>query len=318
VAKPVALITGASGFVGGALARSLSTTHKVVAIVRDGAPPTNCVVVRGELEDLRVCERAIVDHRPDVVYHLAAQAIVGHAKQDPWATFEANVRGTYNLMEACRRHSNKPGQVVPIVVASSDKAYGDLPYGQEYHESTPLRGAGYYDCSKSCTDMIAECYGRNTIMPVVIIRAGNIYGPGDTDMSRVVPSLVDDAINRRGLNILSDGSPVRDYLYIDDAVEAYKLAAAYAATSCHVPRAFNISGGEPVSVLELAQKIQKQYSRFERPAPTIRIHKSSERYGEISYQVLDTARAREELRFTPSVSLDDGLYNTILAAKGDR
>jgi CDP-glucose 4,6-dehydratase len=281
--------------------------------VRDGAPPTNCVVVRGELEDLRVCERAIVDHRPDVIYHLAAQAIVGHAKQDPWATFESNVRGTYNFMEACRRHSQIPGQHVPIVVASSDKAYGDLPYGMEYSETDPLRGAGYYDCSKSCTDMIAECYGRHTIMPVVIIRAGNIYGPGDTDMTRIVPSLIDDAMNRRGLNIMSDGSPVRDYLYIDDAVEAYKLAAQSVATRGDLPRAFNISGGEPVSVLELAQRIRKQCEQYI-PAPTITVHNTGDRRGEIAYQVLNTERARTVLGFTPSVSLDEGLRRTVANA----
>lgn len=304
-----ALITGATGFVGGALARSLlRDDYRVVAICRDGDPPKGCHVIRGDITDLQTCVRAVTEARPDAVYHLAAQAIVGHAKTDPFNTFESNVRGTYTLLEACRLQIKSP-RIVPIVVASSDKAYGWLREGGEYVESDPLKGEGFYDCSKSITDMIAGCYGRDGLS-VTVIRAGNIYGPGDSDMTRIVPSLIDDAINGRELVIMSDGTPVRDYLYIDDAVRAYRYAADYARDGGG-HREFNISGGEPVTVLQLAERLQRVMKR----SGGYNVQKikilGHARMDEIPYQVLNTSRAREALDFVPYTNLDEGLAITL-------
>jgi CDP-glucose 4,6-dehydratase len=338
------LITGATGFVGGALARSLlKGGHTVTALVRDGQPPDGCRVVRGPLEDMQAVERAVVESKPNGVFHLGAQAIVGHAKRDPFSTFESNVRGTYNLLEAVRRYD----RLVPTVVASSDKAYGETKVscnGREpYQENDALEGRGFYDCSKSCTDLIAQSYAHSG-MRVAVIRAGNIYGPGDYNMSRVVPSVIDDLINYRQMVIRSDGKAVRDYLYIDDAVAAYRSVEMYLAGSyCDGNHymAFNVAGDEPaINVLDLVARIGQVatdvkgaqertwsagQSALVNVAMTLVENKYDvtpivlgERSGEILHQVLDCSRARSVLNWAPNVKLNDGLYTTIIAAYGRR
>ncbi len=300
------LITGASGFVGGALAQRLLRRKDVVtALVRDGDAPDGCNVIRGELEDLRSCERAVVESSPDVIFHLAAQAIVGHARVDPWSTFESNVRGTYNLLEAYRRHA--PAALV--VVASSDKAYGELTdRSGQYREDDPMAGRGPYDCSKSCTDLIAQSYGHSYGLNLAIVRAGNIYGPGDSDLSRIVPSAVDDIVNGRNVVIRSDGTPVRDYLYIDDAVDAYLAVAEYLRTGGDYTT-FNFSGGQPVTVLEVVNTLRTAATMQLIPQKGVKVLGS--RTGEIRAQNLNTTRARTVLGWTPKVSLFDGLWRTL-------
>lgn len=339
------LITGATGFVGGTLARSLlKGGHVVTALVRDGQPPEGCRVVRGPLEDMQAVERAVVESKPDGVFHLGAQAIVGHAKRDPFSTFESNVRGTYNLLEAVRRYD----RMVPTVVASSDKAYGETKVsanGREpYQEGDALEGRGFYDCSKSCTDLIAQSYACSG-MRVAVVRAGNIYGPGDYNMSRVVPSVIDDLINYRQMVIRSDGKSTRDYLYIDDAVAAYRSVEMYLAVAAtgsgHHHMAFNVAGDEPaISVLDLVARIGKaatdtkgaqERSWYDGQSAMVNVARTlienkyditplvmGERSGEILHQVLDCSLARSILNWTPNVKLDDGLRTTIIAAYGRR
>ncbi len=310
------VITGATGFVGGALARSLlNERHTVTALVRDGSAPVGCRVIRGELEDIRTMERIIVESRPDGVFHLAAQAIVGTAKREPFNTFESNVRGTYNLLEAVRRHDNS----VPIVVASSDKAYGETRVYADgrapYEEGDALNGRGFYDCSKSCTDLIAQSYAHSG-MHVAVVRAGNIYGPGDADMSRIVPSIVDDLISNRVLNITSDGSPVRDYLYIDDAVSAYRSVMSYLGGGQFCAHtAFNFAGGEPVSVLQLVERVKDVAADIDFGRYGVINHTVlGQRTGEIHHQTLDCSKAKSTLNWHPTTDLVEGLRQTIHAA----
>lgn len=323
------LVTGATGFIGGALVRELLADRRdVVVIVRDGDPPPGCTVVRGRLEDLDTCVRAVVEHRPEAVFHLAAQATVGVGKIDPWGTFEANVRGTYNLLEALRRH---PRYDCSVVVASSDKAYGVMQGERPYTEDDPLQGVGSYDCSKSCTDLIAQSYAREFGLRLGVVRLGNVYGPGDTELSRIVPSVCDDLINLRVPVIRSDGRPIRDYLYIDDAVRAYlaleRHLEVYDTVRGKAP-AFNFSGGSPCSVIELVRTIielacddrafgvdgynhtQDLGRRLEELGP-IEPRVIGERSGEIEMQVLDTTLARTTLGFSPSRPLKQGLARTL-------
>lgn len=263
-------------------------------------------VVRGSITDLAACQRAIVKSEPDVVFHLAAQAKVQRAQRDPHATLEANVRGTYNMLEAFRLHTPRSST---IIVASSDKAYGELPGSESYTESTPLEGRGPYDVSKSCTDLIARSYGESYGLKVGIVRAGNIYGPRDTDMSRIVPSVCSRLARGETPILLSDGSPVRDYLFIDDAVRAYMLLAEnYWLDAVAGVRVLNFSGGEPFSAKELAM-IAIEVAGFDpaRMRPII----TGTRRGEIQRQVLDSACARRTLAWVPWVSLREGLRLTI-------
>ena len=318
------LITGASGFIGGALARSLlGRGDTVFALTRDDDPPKGCKIIRGWLESSDDCRRAVKESRPDIVYHLAAQAFVEIGHCDPLTTFESNVRGTWNLLHELMGPT-------PIVVASSDKAYGELTAGRPcYDEDDPLRGRGIYDCSKSCADLIAQSFAAEYPMDIRIARLGNVYGPGDPDLSRIVPSIVDDIINARSPVIQSDGTPIRDYLYIDDAVSAYLTLGDWKRPDLFKgASAFNFSGKAPLSVLELTElslEIAKSTDEngvwagitcLGRTLTAIEMDPQIKgirgRYThEISRQVLDCHKASTILGWEPKVSLYEGLKRTL-------
>lgn len=312
------LVTGASGFVGSALVEKLiEQKNDVWALVHDSESPRSDDlhrenVIRGSLIDLQACERAVVKSDPHIVFHLGAQAIVPYARRDPHATMEANVRGTYNIAEAFRRHR---ANAAVMVVASSDKAYGEarrFPDGEgfrPYHEDDALEGRGPYDASKSCADLIAQSYAHEYGLPIGIVRAGNIYGPGDRDMTRIVPCIASALTREEAPVLMSDGNPVRDYLYIDDAVDGYLRVAHHVYhTQSTVPsdRAFNISGGEPISVRRLAETAA-EIAGHPSLAPVV----LGTRVGEIAYQVLDSRLARRVLGWVPRTDLYTGLRNTI-------
>jgi len=304
------LVTGAAGFVGGALAaRLLRDGHEVTAFVRNGQPPSGCTVIRGDLCDLYSVERALARSRLDAVFHLAAQAIVPYAVSYPWATFEDNVRGTYNLLEAFRRHGSFDTR---LVVASSDKAYGELPdYKAAYRESYSMDGRGPYDVSKSCADLLARSYATEFGLRIAVVRCGNTYGPGDTHVTRVVPTLVSQLVRGEPVRMDSDGSPVRDYLYIDDAVDGYLAVERYLAGLPQVIpygpqyQAFNFAGGVHLSVrdlVDLARTVAREFG-LTPGAPAF----LGTRRGEIWMQALDCTLARRVLGWEPRVGLADGL-----------
>lgn len=340
------VITGATGFIGGHLANDLLkewdpngySHHRVVTLVRDGDPPIGSEIVRGELEDLRTCERLIAEYEPDGVFHLAAQAIVGVGNRDPLGTLESNVRGTYNLLEAFRRHRKSDAK---MVVASSDKAYGELPEDRDsYDEWMPLEGRGIYDVSKTCTDLITQSYGLTYSLPIAIIRAGNVYGPGDDEPSRIIPSLCQDVLNRRPLTIRSDGTPIREYLHVRDVVLGYR--AAYEHHDPKTVQAYNLGTGDARSVRNMAEvflamlkRVAKEpysYSgypsqlsydvasyldRFQKlDEPIIQV--LGTRTGEIQKQVLDPTKAKLMLKWEATKDITYGLQETFVDAWGKR
>ncbi len=227
------LVTGATGMVGSWLVKELLAQGAVVvALVLDLDPQSElvrsgdidrCSVVNGALQDFATLERAINLHETDSVFHLGAQTIVEVAHRYPLATWEANVRGTYNLLEACRTHA---GLVERIVVASSDKAYGEaevLPYTEE----SPLAACHPYEVSKAAGDLIALSYHQTYGLPVAIARCGNIFGGGDLNWSRIVPGTIRSLLREERPVLRSDGTFRRDYVYVKDAAQAYVgLAAA--------------------------------------------------------------------------------------------
>ncbi len=305
------LVTGATGLVGGWLVRRLvEVGADVVCLVRDWVPRSLLIgegwidrvkVARGDIRNQPALERILGEHEVVTVFHLAAQTIVGIANRNPVSSFEANIQGTWALLEAVRRSP----LVKQVVVASSDKAYGDqerLPYD----ESTPLQGTHPYDVSKSCADLIAKTYAVTYQTPVVITRCGNFYGGGDLNWNRIVPGTIRSALRGQRPVIRSDGSFIRDYFYVEDGANAYlTLAEALAERPELRGEAYNFSNEIQVTVLELVQKILTSLgSDLE---PEIR----GEASNEILHQYLSASKARRDLGWTPLFDLETGLASTI-------
>jgi CDP-glucose 4,6-dehydratase len=304
-------VTGATGIVGSWLVRELIGRHANVAVlVRDADPQSEllrsgdiqrCTVFNGTVEDLWTLERAISLHEAEYVFHLAAQTIVGVAHRNPFTTFETNVRGTYNLLEACRIHASL---VRGVVVASSDKAYGEVD-ALPYVETMPLRGRHPYEVSKSCTDLIAASYCHSYGVPVTIARCGNIYGGGDLNWSRIVPGTIRSLLRGERPMLRSDGTFRRDYIYVKDVARAYMLLGEHACAPAVRGEAFNFSDESPLSVLDIVNAIRRLLgSDLE---PDVR----NVAQGEIRDQYLSAAKARDTLNWRATYDLDTALRETI-------
>ena len=306
------IVTGATGLLGGWLVEALlDRGAHVVGLVRDGVPRSRLVaervidridVVRGDVTDYFCVERALAEYEIECVFHLAAQTIVPIANRSPLSTFDTNVRGTWNVLEASRRQPT----VRSVIVASSDKAYGDqerLPY----EETAPLQGRHPYDVSKSAADLIARSYWTSFDLRVAVTRCGNLFGGGDLNWNRLVPGTIRSVLRGSAPVIRSDGRMIRDYLYVEDAVDAYlAVAEALAEGDVVAGQAINVSYGEPQSVIELVTRILSRMGRADL-SPTI----LDEASNEIVDQYLDATRARKLLGWTPRVGLDEGLTRTI-------
>ncbi|MFM7318063.1 MAG: GDP-mannose 4,6-dehydratase [bacterium] len=305
------LVTGAGGFLGGWLVQRLvSAGADVVCLVRDHVPQTmlfrdklvdQVKLAQGDVRDQACLERVLGEFEIDTVFHLAAQTIVGIANRNPISTFETNIQGTWAMLEACRRSP----KVRQIVVASSDKAYGDqekLPYD----ESTPLQGTHPYDVSKSCADLIAQAYALSYQSPVAITRCGNFYGGGDLNWNRIVPGTIRSILRGERPVIRSDGKFIRDYFYVEDGAHAYMtLAEQLAVTPELSGQAFNFSNEIQMTVLEIVSMILRLMQSD--LTPNIRYEASNE----IIHQYLSASKARNELKWKPLFELDEALARTI-------
>lgn len=304
-------VTGASGIVGAWLIkRLLAERAYVVVLMHDTDPQSELLrsgdidrvsVVNGGLEDYATQERAINEHDIDTVFHLGAQPIVTTALRSPVPTFEANIRGTWNVLEACRVHK---AMVTSVTIASSDKAYGDaeqLPYT----EDMPAAGKHPYDVSKSCTDLISMTYGHTYGMPIAVARCGNIYGGGDLNWSRIVPGTIRSLLQGERPIIRSDGTFIRDYIYVEDVVEAYMALGASAHRDDVRGQAFNFSPESKVPVVDIVRQIQQMMRADLEP---VILNTAT---AEIKDQYLDASKARRVLGWTAKYSLEAGLRETI-------
>jgi CDP-glucose 4,6-dehydratase len=305
------LVTGATGLLGGWLVQELAARGaRIVALVRDGSPRSMFLrermhdrvpTVQGDLGDAALLRRALCEYEIDTVFHLAAQTLVGVAKADPAGTLEANVRGTWNLLEAARSAGTKQ-----VVVASSDKAYGcseELPY----RETHPLQGEYPYDVSKSCADLICRMYACTYATPVAITRCGNLFGGGDLNFSRTIPGVIQATLAGERFVIRSDGKFVRDFLYVEDAVDGYlRLAEALAANRDLAGEAFNFSLELKLTVLDVVRAVLERMGRTDLE-PVIQNVASSE----IREQYMVAEKARDVLGWAPRFGLDTGLERTI-------
>jgi CDP-glucose 4,6-dehydratase len=304
-------VTGATGLVGSWLVRRLlEHGAHVVCLVRDWVPESELVtsrliekvtVVRGDVCDQALMERALGEHEIATVIHLAAQTIVGIANRNPVSTFEANIMGTVAVLEASRRSP----LVKQIVLASSDKAYGDhevLPYT----EDAPLQGRHPYDVSKSCSDLIGQSYAVSYGSNVAITRCGNFYGGGDLNWNRIVPGTIRSILRGERPVIRSDGKYVRDYFYVEDGAAAYMLLAEQLAEKPELRgHAFNFSNESQVTVLELAQMILRLMKS------DLSLDVRNEATNEIRHQYLSAAKAKKVLGWSPGFTLEEGLLRTI-------
>jgi CDP-glucose 4,6-dehydratase len=306
------LVTGATGLLGSWLVEALlARGASVTALVRDEVPRSRLVaggairrvnVVRAALEDQPALLRALNEYEVETVFHLAAQTIVGTASRSVLSTFESNIRGTWNLLEACR---SLPQLVKRVLVASSDKAYGEhaeLPYREEL----PLEGRFPYDASKACAELLCASYAASFRLPVVTTRCGNLYGGGDLNYSRIVPGTIRSALHGERPVVRSNGRLVRDYFYVEDAVAAYLHLAERMRELELAGQAFNFGTSEPKSVLEMVALILAAAGRSDLQ-PVVQDQASNE----IERQYLDCTKARRVLGWKPAYTLEAGLARTL-------
>jgi CDP-glucose 4,6-dehydratase len=306
------LITGATGLVGSWLVKALLKKKSIIVVlVRDidyqtefyrSGDYSKTNIVNGSLENFSTIERAINEYEVDTVFHLGAQTIVGAAYREPLQTFESNIRGTYHILEACRRHREF---VKEIVIASSDKAYGiadKLPYT----EDMPLKGSHPYDVSKSCTDLLAQTYSYTYNMPIAIARCGNIYGGGDLNWSRIIPGTILSLLNNKRPVIRSNGKYIRDYIYIKDIVDAYINLAESITKKNIYGEAFNFSTESRMAVIEIVNKIRSIMNREDLEPQILNLNLK-----EIPEQSLSAEKAHEILGWYSKYDLEKGLSETV-------
>jgi CDP-glucose 4,6-dehydratase len=311
------LVTGAHGFVASHLTQALLERGDDVRVLDRPDPRIADVggprrsgldllglhreveLAEGDLRDAEAVDRAVADC--DSVFHLAAQTIVGVARESPLETLEVNVRGAWNVFESCRAHGTSR-----IVFASSDKAYGTSPE-LPYREDFPLRAANPYDASKAAADVIARSYAHAYGVPLAVTRFANIYGGGDLNFSRLIPETVIAVLDGRAPRIRSDGSPERDFLHVDDAVSAYFAIAEALGDGGAQGEAFNAGGERPYSVREVVDLIAETSGTGIEPEYL----GTGTPDGEIDRQYVDSTKLHDLTGWRPQVELADGLNRTL-------
>jgi CDP-glucose 4,6-dehydratase len=305
------LVTGAYGLLGSWLVNALVAGGARVTVVRrDDAPGSPLVemgledqvcVVHGDICAEGLVARALAEYEVQDVFHLAAQTIVGVANRSPASTFETNIRGSWLVLEACRQHGAER-----VIVASSDKAYG--PHDEPpYREQLPLEPRYPYDVSKAAADLLARSYWHTWQLPVAVTRFANLYGGGDVNGSRLIPEAVTAALAGRAPVIRSDGSPERDFLYVDDAVAAYLAISEALGRGGGRGEAFNAGGGRPHRVLDVVELICRLAGSGVEPD----VRGAGTPAGEIDRQWVDASKLRTLTGWKPRVSLEEGLRRTI-------
>lgn len=306
------LVTGGAGFLGSWLSSELAGqgAHVVILDIKPkplflGAPNDalleKCVFVRGDVRNAELLHRLFTEHKFGVVFHLAARVLVGEVFADPADALDVNVMGTVRVLEEARMHRN-----VHVVVASSDKAYG-VQKMLPYKEHSPLLGENHpYDCSKSCTDLVARMYAQAYKLSVAVTRCGNIYGGGDLNFSRLIPGTIQALGNDAPIEIRSNGRFLRDYVYVKDAVSAYLTLAEHLALGKSSGEAFNFGNNKPLRVLEVADAIARLLDKTHLKPIILNIAKN-----EIPDQYLDSSKSRRKLGWKAKYKMEEGLKETI-------
>jgi len=316
--KKVVFITGANGFLASHLTVTLlDKGSTVIGLIKERIPASllesklkerkygRLKLIKGDIVDLAFIKKSFDAYKPDFCFHLAAQAIVGDANTNPVHTFKTNIEGTWNILEAVRQLSAD----TKLIVASSDKAYGEhkkLPYVEE----DSLEGLYPYDASKACIDILSRTYSHTYNLAVAVTRCVNTYGPGDLNFSRIIPDTLRSVILNKDPIIRSDGTPLRDYIFIDDVIEAYLVLARclYCKRNIISGQAFNFGSGKPINVLGLVNLIiRMSANKYLKP----KIMSKKKIKGEIDRQYLSSKKAESLLNWHPKYSLKEGLLRTL-------
>lgn len=305
------LVTGGNGFIGSHLVNELVEKQaNVIVLVRDLSNnvlykyfniESKIIQVQGDLVNYNQIERVLNEYSIDSCFHLAAQALVQVANRSPLSTFESNIKGTWNLLEACRNTKF----IERVIVASSDKAYGvqeKLPYTEE----SPLLGIYPYDASKACADILSRSYFVSYGLPVAITRNANTFGGGDLNFSRIIPDAIRCILHDEEFIIRSDGTPERDYMYVKDAVSGYIALAENIERKDVKGEAFNFGTGKPISVINLYKKIAPLCGK-----PDAKPKVLGKAKNEIDRQYLSIDKAKEILNWEPRYLIEQGLKETI-------
>jgi CDP-glucose 4,6-dehydratase len=312
-----AVITGANGFLASHLTIALlENGAKIIGLIKEELPMSilnlkikdkkykNLKIIKGDIIDYKFIKKLFKSHKPDFCFHLAAQAIVGEANQVPIPTLKTNIMGTWNILDVIRQFCPH----TRLIVASSDKAYGEhkkLPYQEE----ASLKALHPYDASKACADILTRTYAHTYKVRAAVTRCANIYGPGDFNFSRIIPDTMRSVILNTNPVIRSDGTPLRDYIYIEDTLNAYLCLgkALYLGRKNVKGQAFNFGTGRPISVLELVNLIIR-LSKKSNLKPYILSKRKIK--GEIDKQYLSINKATKVLNWRPRYTLQDGLKIT--------
>jgi CDP-glucose 4,6-dehydratase len=319
------LITGVTGFVGGNLIKKiLDTDANIFGIIRNENPYSflfleglnnKIRLINGDLLDKDLLINTITENQIDIIFHLAAQVEVGVGLVNPFLTFETNVRGTYTLMEACRIAKNSGQNIKSIVVASSDKAYGEYPVDQmPYRESYPLLPKYPYDTSKACADMICNAYSIDEYgLPIVTTRFSNIYGPGQMNFSAIVPDAIRSGLGYSKFIPRSDGSMVRDFIFSEDVAELYMLIAMELILNPEKLKGqtFNAGSNKPIDMKSLLIKIYSSLENSKSLELILKEMQGKKTKGEIQHQHMSFDKVFEYFDWKPKNSIDEGISKSI-------
>lgn len=290
------LITGISGFVGSHLARKLNILGAEVFGISRSHKGSN--IFNGDITDRNFVEKIINKNNITMCFHLAAESLVESGQKDPYATFSTNIMGTLSILELSRIYN-----LDRIIIASTSHVYGDnkLPFKEDYFP----RPSRPYETSKTCVDLIAQSYADTFGLPVLIPRFTNIYGPADYNYHRLIPKTIKRVLAGESPTMWG-GTAIRDFIYIDDAIDAYIKMATVSVTSIEKNRIYNFGTGKQYSVRDVIQTIITQ------SGSNVTVTKIADaREDEIKAQYVSTAKAKRILNWKPKVSFDNGIKKTI-------
>ena len=305
------LITGINGFVASTLAKRLiDEGATIIGLLKDISLYNNLDelgikdkvnITFGDINDYQTVRTVVNKYEVDACFHLAAVSTVRICSRDPMVAFETNVKGTWNVLEACRTSKT----IKAVVVASTDKCYG-VPERLPYKEGDMLNGLATYDATKACTDIVARSYAYNYNMPISVTRCCNIYGPGDLNLSRIVPNTIRRVVSGKPAMLWSDSAAmVREFIYIDDVVDAYVKVAEHIDIT--KGRAYNVGTLEHIKVEEFVKKVFECMGL----EPDIEVKERDIEFKEIPDQYLDSTRVKEEIGWEPKHTLETGLKKTV-------